>query len=59
MRRVSVKLKKKHPVLRGFGVALAVFLAVVLVLEIGVFANHLSNKQTSNQNPLCLFYYCL
>ena len=42
MRRVSVKLKKKHPVLRGFGVALAVFLAIVLVLEIGVFANHLS-----------------
>ena len=40
MRRVSVKLKKKHPVLRGFGVALAVFLAIVLVLEIGVFANH-------------------
>ena len=40
MRRISVKLKKKHPVLRGFGVALAVFLAIVLVLEIGVFANH-------------------
>ena len=42
MRRVSVKLRKKHPVLRGFGIALAVFLAIVLVLEIGVFANHLS-----------------
>ena len=41
MKSVSVRLKKKHPVLRALGIVLAIFLAVVLVLEIGVFAHHL------------------
>lgn len=40
MRKVSVKLKKKHPVLRVFLTVIAAFVAIVLVLELGVFALH-------------------
>lgn len=40
MRKVSVKLKKKHPVLRVFLTIVAAFVALVLVLELGVFALH-------------------
>ncbi len=40
MRKVSVKLRKKHPVLRVFLTIISVIVAVLLLLELGVFALH-------------------
>ncbi len=46
MRKISPKLKRKHPVLRGFSIALAVFFAIILLLELGVFALHYKEPYT-------------
>lgn len=46
MHKASVKLKRKHPVLRVFFTIIAVILAVFLLLEIGVFAIHYKEPYT-------------
>ncbi len=46
MRKVSPKLKRKHPVLRVFLVIVAVILAIFLLLEAGVFALHYKEPYT-------------
>lgn len=46
MRKVSPRLKRKHPVLRVFLIIIAVVLAVFLLLEAGVYALHYKEPYT-------------